>query len=94
MLSGATGPHRPKGSPMATKTAPVEIFVAETETSHFTWQGIGLTRKQAIDALMKAWKAHAKQYDCDPNYLQRDEINVFSGTPGQGFRDRDPLPRP
>jgi hypothetical protein len=70
------------------------IHVAYADTGHWKWWGLGTTAKQATDALMAAWYAHAEITDADPDYLRPDEVTVFSGTPGTGFRDGDPFPRP
>ena len=72
---------------------PAVFYVATTDTSHFSWTGIGATAGQARDALMSAWYAHAELTGADPDYIRRDELNVIHGTPGQGFRDYDVLPR-
>ncbi|XVV10909.1 hypothetical protein ACQP2X_39640 [Actinoplanes sp. CA-131856] len=68
------------------------VYVATTDTPHYSWTGIGATARQARDALMAAWHAHAKATGADPAYLQRDTLNVIHGAPGQGFRDYDVLP--
>ena len=43
---------------------------------------------------MAAWYAHAEATGADRDHIRRDELNVLGGTPGQGFRDDDALPRP
>jgi hypothetical protein len=73
---------------------PAVMYVATTDTSHYSWAGIGVTAEQARDALMSAWYAHAEATGADPDHIRHDELNVIHGTPGQGFCDYDPLPRP
>ena len=70
------------------------VYVATTDTRHYSWTGIGATAEQARDALMSAWYAHAEATGADRDHIRRDELNVIGGMPGQGFRDYDALPRP
>ena len=67
--------------------ADMQIFVATFDSSHYTWTGLGLTRAQAIDAVVTAWT----RAGADPAYLHRDDINVLSGPAGTGFRDDRPV---
>ncbi|WP_430788146.1 hypothetical protein [Actinoplanes sp. G11-F43] len=72
---------------------PAVVYVATTDTRHYSWTGIGATAEQARDALMSAWYAHAEATGADPDHIRRDELNVIGGRPGQGFRDYAPLSR-
>lgn len=69
-----------------------KVYVATTDTRHYSWTGVGATEDEARDALMAAWHAHAADTGADPDYIQRDDINVVAGTFGQGFRDYTALP--
>jgi hypothetical protein len=71
---------------------PAVVYVATTDTSHYSWTGLGATAEQARDALMSAWHAHADATGADPGHIRRDELNVIGGPPGQGFRDYTALP--
>jgi hypothetical protein len=73
---------------------PAVVYIATTDTRHYSWTGIGATAEQARDALMTAWYAHADVTGANPDHIRRHELNVIHGTPGQGFRDDDVLPRP
>jgi hypothetical protein len=71
---------------------PAVVYVATTDTRHYSWTGLGATAEQARDALMSAWHAHAEATGADPGHIRRDELNVIGGPPGQGFRDYTALP--
>jgi hypothetical protein len=68
------------------------ISMAVVNTPHFVFHGLGTTRQEAVDAVMRAWAHHAAQTGADPGYVTRDDVNVITGEPGQGFRDYSPLP--
>lgn len=72
------------------------VYIAETDTSHFAWHGIGRTPEEAYKALLKAWDQHCVESGADPNYLREwaDDFNLIAGPFGTGFRDREQLPRP
>lgn len=38
------------------------MILATVETRNFTFQALGETKGQAADLLLKAWKAHVRQY--------------------------------
>jgi hypothetical protein len=60
-------------------------------TSHYTFHAIGSTPEHAIETLLAAWQAHARQTSADPDYVTRDDINVVTGKPGNAFRDWSPI---
>jgi hypothetical protein len=68
------------------------VFVATAATVHFNFLAIGASRAEATEALLNAWRAHAKQTGADPTYLTLDDINVVDGPSGQAFRDGSPYP--
>ncbi|GAA2617338.1 hypothetical protein [Paractinoplanes durhamensis] len=68
------------------------VYIATTDTRHYSWTGIGATADEARDALMAAWHAHAEDTGADPQLLRRDELNLLRGPYGQGFRDHTALP--
>jgi hypothetical protein len=68
------------------------ISMAVVTTPHFVFHGLGTTPQEAVDAVLRAWAHHADQTDADPGYVTRDDINVITGEPGQGFRDYSPCP--
>jgi hypothetical protein len=69
----------------------MRICVATTSTSHYDWHGIGRTRDEAKDALLRAWYVHCAAIGADPAYLDRESINVIEGTFGTGFHDFAPV---
>lgn len=69
------------------------LFLAWTDTRHFSFEGVGLTEAAARAALAQAAKAHAAEYGADPDYM-RDAVNgaeVRELVAGEGYRDRERL---
>ena len=85
--------HKPELTPNDAAAAPTStVFVARAGTRHFDFLAIGASRAEAIGALLRAWRAHARQTGADPRYLTADDIDVIDGPCGQAFRDGSPYP--
>ena len=70
------------------------ISVATVITAHYEFLGLGDTPAQAVDALMRAWARHVQLTGADPGYVTHDDVQVVTGEPGTGYRDRSPLTTP
>lgn len=71
--------------------APVVVYIATTDTSNFAWMGTGFTDREARDALLRAWHAHADRTGADPDYITDEWINVVHGPVGTGWQDYEPV---
>ena len=75
------------------------IFHAEYNTSHFDFTAIGKTEKAAVDTLLRALRAHGKQYDLPAGWYRdgqtadefRMEVTVRQMHFGLGLRDGSPI---
>lgn len=63
-------------------------YILTLETRHFSFEAHGITEEDAIEAIGRAMKVHARQYnlpeDWDTFYLDSFKTRKF--TPGAGFR--------
>lgn len=73
-------------------TPQVAVAIANTGTYQFI--ATGATEREAVDAVLAAWREHAERHYLDDTYLDRDDINVMTGPVGQAFRDYKPFPQP
>lgn len=67
------------------------LFLAWTDTRHFSFEGVGETEAAARAALAQAAEAHAAELGADPDYM-RDAVNaaeVRELVAGEGYRDRE-----
>lgn len=46
----------------------MELWIAKFESRSFTFEGVGCNPKTASENLIKGLRAHAKQYECSPNW--------------------------
>lgn len=65
------------------------IYYAHVEGSHFDFSAVGLSPEQAVDAVMSAWRSHVRATGADPDYIQRDDVQLLPMLPGQGYIDQD-----
>jgi hypothetical protein len=74
------------------------LIVAEFDTPNFAFRGVGRTKAEALDAIVRGWKVHCRQYDADPNYLTdsvdplEDQCIIHTFTPGECWRYGDEHP--
>jgi hypothetical protein len=69
------------------------LYLAWTESRHFTFEGVGRTRQEALTRLQHALERHAEQYQLAPDWVPEmlaSEPLMRVLTPG-GYRDRDRL---
>jgi hypothetical protein len=75
----------------------ITLFIAHTDTRHFSFEGVGATEDAAMAALILALKRHAKQYATDKQWLAeairiaKDEHRVRQITSGGAYRDHEKL---
>jgi|GEM_PF-3065750 len=80
----------------------MHLVLATLETRSFTFQSLATTKEGALAQLREGWKAHARQYDADPGYLDEhlDEVEYQHLHPGAVLRDGEvivdggPMPAP
>lgn len=65
----------------------MKIYRAYYDSRSFTFEAYGSTEIEAIDALVIGLLQHTKQYNCDPDWFDIDEISVKSYFMGFGYRD-------
>lgn len=63
------------------------VAVAIATVGSFQFVSTGHTRKDALSALMDAWRTHADQYGSDPDFLAEEDVTVLYGPLGASFRD-------
>lgn len=70
------------------------MWLAEMETEHYSWQALGLTRDEALEALAAGWSAHREQLAEDGELLMLPaaalahyEPHVVELRPGVCLRD-------
>jgi len=70
-----------------------EVVVAEFDTPHFAFQGVGADEHMARMALMAGWASHSRTHGADQNYLSenRDDVVVRTIEPGKCYRDGEEI---
>jgi hypothetical protein len=74
------------GAPVADAMTPV-AWVITYETSHFSFEGHGLTEEQANEALGRALTAHGERLGLPSDWWEGDDFRTTAVIPGAGFRD-------
>lgn len=70
----------------------MKIYYASAESRNFSFQAIGATYNEAIGTLHKGLKAHAKQYNLEPNWFEEwADIRVQELESGITYKDREPM---
>jgi hypothetical protein len=68
------------------------IYLATAESRNFSFEAIGETYNEAIKALHKGLKIHAKQYGLAPKWFEEwADIQVNPLTIGEVYRDGSQL---
>ena len=78
-----------------------KFFRASYDSSHFSFEGYGITHEDAVAACMKALDKHGRQYKCARNWwtfpegdaaARNDEnMAVYQIKIGGAYRDREAL---
>lgn len=71
-----------------------DIFRAELDTRHFSFEAYGTTEENARQLMVITLVRHAVQTGISAADLieaMRGSINVYRVAVGQGYRDREPL---
>ncbi len=79
----------------------MSIWLAETDTEHFTWHAFGTSADDAKDRMVKGFNRHlvecAKRDKVEPEYWSLDRFDNYYGIrtlevqPGKTFIDGDPV---
>jgi hypothetical protein len=64
------------------------IWLASVDTEHFTFEGYGETRSDAMAALGRAFARHAEQYRLASDWARPHEATYREIELGAGYRDR------
>ena len=64
------------------------LFLATMESRSFSFQALGETRQQALDALVKGLNAHTRQFNLDPDwYSVEDDLGCTALELRHAYRD-------
>lgn len=63
------------------------IYRAYYGSRNFTFEGFGKTENQARKALQQALDLHTLQYDCDPDWYEGYEVEIYCYSFGVPYRD-------
>lgn len=69
------------------------LWMAQFETPNFTFEAFGTTRDNAWKALKEGWDKHAREFDAEPDYLEKyaEDVNYKVVSSGGCFRDGEEL---
>lgn len=85
-LVGDVGQLTDDAAPVADAMMPA-AWVVTYETSHFSFEGHGLTEEQANEALGRALTAHGERLGLASDWWEGDDFRTTAVIPGAGFRD-------
>jgi len=63
------------------------MWIAEYDSSHFSFVAVGEQRVRAIYALKRGLRKHGEEYGCDPHWWDNDGINTYQIQMGECLRD-------
>jgi hypothetical protein len=67
------------------------LYRAFYESTNFDFEAFGWSEKEALDSILKGLRMHTKQYDCDSDWFEKDEICVLPFLIGKPYRDKSEL---
>lgn len=62
-------------------------YVVFYDTTHFSFEGHGVTEEQANEALGRALTAHGERLGLASDWWEGDDFRTVAVIPGAGFRD-------
>lgn len=66
----------------------MNVHLATLETTNFTFQAIGATEVEAVEAIRKGWNKHARRTGAVIRFDDlRDDVNVIVMQSGRAYRD-------
>jgi hypothetical protein len=65
----------------------MNAWVAELETTHYSWRAFGTTEKGAVAALRKGWNVHRKLSGAGPFSEFEDGVRTWEVKPGECWCD-------
>ena len=67
------------------------VYLAKYDSRHFSFNAISKTREGAIQSITKGLDEHTTEYDCDPDWYDRDDIEVVELELDMAYRDFEEL---